>query len=95
MSELKPCPFCGGKGVENFKTHSLAYRVRGWTAEIRCDDCYATIDENKSLVGIRIGETIEDSDKRIIRMSMDAFKDCVAKWNTRINIPKSPETNDE
>ena len=35
--ELKPCPFCGGEGVE-----ILDYRERGWLYAIECLDCNAS-----------------------------------------------------
>jgi Lar family restriction alleviation protein len=70
MSELKPCPFCGGKAETNFT-------AQFWHFTVRCESCGASITKKIN--------PMEIIDTRAVTFEMvqDAMKTVGEAWNRR------------
>ena len=75
MSELKPCPFCGGKAT--IKTISRGYGSNGFTEayNVGCDNCKIYFKE-ESIFCIQNGTPI---------FLMNGYDRCFEIWNRRAN----------
>ena len=79
--KLKPCPFCGREALSSAKIWKIDYRLRSYLATISCGECGCCINCDNTLIGIFKNESIESSDKRILKMYEKAQIDVVKKWN--------------
>lgn len=78
MAELKPCPFCGGKGEFETKTSGYQNDSKIIGFYIKCNKCKLEQPKRYEIrvsLGIN-GEIITDLDQR---------KDAVDAWNNRKN----------
>lgn len=68
MSDLKPCPFCGGEVMEALsKRWTNCLGDVSWSAYVRCDSCEYDIETD------RCGYKTEE----------EAIKGAIEAWNTR------------
>lgn len=76
MSELKPCPFCGGSAVfSNILNHCNSHSV-GFSFKIECEDCGITTPNTYSAY-FSLGE---DGN---INPLQDGIKQAINEWNRR------------
>lgn len=74
MSELKPCPFCGGEAT--YSTGSLYHK---WTVSVRCRECGArTVAEPFGNNGTLAYEQISGDGKEAAREKV------AERWNRRV-----------
>lgn len=78
MSELKPCPFCGGE-VELVDCTDRVYGF--WDYKIKCPNCRAYMDSPSTavvqLLPDKIKQTRNEETKR------KAKRELIILWNTR------------
>lgn len=77
MTDLKPCPFCGGRA--NFRTTSISHcgHTVGYKFIIGCTRCGTNIAdcEGEVEIAFRDGELVVKTDDR---------EKCIEVWNRRI-----------
>lgn len=77
-TELKPCPFCGGKAVfEIVNTKSSNYGV-GFIFDVKCKDCEMKLTSRYS-VDFSLNEDGE------INFLNDRRSEAIKMWNRRAN----------
>lgn len=82
MSELKPCPFCGGKAEFVVKGNISNHCGVAFTYVIACSKCKCTPMSKSSEMHIYLDKNGE------IKMTgaSDVTKQCmIDEWNTRVN----------
>lgn len=72
MSELKPCPFCGGKAKVNSK--AMDGLVHMWVSCTECDATSAIIVYRADRVPVRLSQKISTFTEPLYK-----------KWNRRID----------
>ena len=75
MSELKPCPFCGGEAIViNPRLRSCFETLENATMRVACPDCGA---------GISFGYLNERWDKLTEEQAKEAIRATISAWNRR------------
>ena len=79
MSELKPCPFCGGEvELVDYTDHMYGF----WDYKIKCPNCRACMDSPSTavvqLLPDKIKQTRNEETKR------KAKRELIILWNTRV-----------
>lgn len=72
-TELKPCPFCGGKAEIRQKSNGYGAGIFTADFEVGCVNCHFSFRYTTKLRLVN-GEPIVDE---------DGYKYCVMKWNGR------------
>lgn len=75
-SELKPCPFCGGKAVFNVIQNEIDYKTIQIDYNIKCDDCSVSTAD-----AYRMSLKMESDGN--IKILADSRSKAVASWNRR------------
>jgi hypothetical protein len=84
MSDLKPCPFCGGEPKYTSDEDAYSYTVygRGWF-EVGCDNCGFELQDKK----------VWDDEMRLTKECYE--KDSFDRWNTRPQLDGDREAAKE
>lgn len=77
MTELKRCPFCGGKAVFHVNTASSRNLLRGYEFNIQCSKCRATTPDRFYQIEFKMNDSGE------IEVVHDERKDAIEAWNKR------------
>ena len=77
MTELKRCPFCGGKAVFSVNAASSCNLLRGYKFNIRCSKCKTTIPDRCYQIEFKMNDSGE------IEIIHDGRKDAIEAWNKR------------
>ena len=77
MTELKRCPFCGGKAVFSVNAASSCNLLRGYEFNIQCSKCKATIPDRCYQIEFKMNDSGE------IEIIHDGRKDAIEAWNKR------------
>ena len=77
MTNLKPCPFCGGEAKFFRKASFELGTRRGWQFGIHCTKCGVGIPKNDYTV------EVEFSDYGEVKVVKDERPTALEKWNLR------------
>lgn len=77
MTELKRCPFCGGKAVFSIKTDFSHNLLKGYEFNIRCAKCGAANPDREYRIEFRMNDSGE------IEIVSDGRKNAIEEWNKR------------
>lgn len=78
-TELKPCPFCGGKAVFLVKSHTEHGFNRGWLFGISCINCGVALPKSNYKI-----ETSFEANGAI-KVTTDEREIAIQAWNRRAN----------
>lgn len=79
MTELKPCPFCGGKANFFVKVNSTTGTHRGWKFGVYCTMCDSSLPRNDYVLDVDFDPNGE------ITIVRDERNDAIEAWNRRAN----------
>ena len=82
MTELKPCPFCGGKAEFHISSYDGNNSTRKWWFDVRCKKCFSRLPNV-----YRIDVLFSTSGD--IKILTDERNKAVEKWNRRVNNEKN------
>lgn len=77
MTNLKPCPFCGGEAKFFITGCHRAEDLTGWRFGICCQKCNITIPKNDYTV------EVEFTDYGAVKTVTDERPVAIEKWNLR------------
>ena len=77
MTELKPCPFCGGEAKFLLKTYTAGGTTRGWEFGIYCTACDVTTPKTNYNLEIQL------NDYGDIEVVVDERHSAIKAWNRR------------
>lgn len=77
MSELKPCPFCGGKAKFFVKSHMEREIMRGYSFGIYCTKCDITTPKTNYSIEFQLNGNGE------IEAIIDERSLAIKAWNRR------------
>lgn len=77
MTELKRCPFCGGKAVFSINTASSRNLLRGYGFGIQCAKCGTSTPNMDYQIEFKMNDSGE------IEIVHDGRKDAIEAWNKR------------
>lgn len=77
MSELKPCPFCGGRAVFTTKSNNSSHTCVGFDFAIECSVCHTIPPKASDSVTFRL------SDSGMIVTIDDGRGKAIDAWNRR------------
>lgn len=78
MTELKPCPFCGGKAEVGRKANFKSSDRLGWEFGVRCKNCHASTPQQHYKLAIDMDLSGE------IVVVVDEREKAIAAWNRRV-----------
>lgn len=78
MTELKPCPFCGGESKFFVKCFSERGIIRGWQFGIYCSKCNLTTPKTNYTVEVQLNEFGD------IVTTTDERDKAIEAWNRRV-----------
>lgn len=78
MSELKPCPFCGGEAKFLIKLHSERGITRGWEFGIYCTKCDVTTPKTCYKLEVQLNGAGQ------IDITEDERQQAIEAWNRRV-----------
>lgn len=77
MTELKRCPFCGGKAAFSIKKDFSRNLIKGYEFNIRCNKCGVTNPDREYRIEFRMNDSGE------IEIVSDGRKNAIEEWNKR------------
>ena len=80
MTELKPCPFCGGEAKFFVKYFCERGVIRGWQFGIHCFKCNLTTPRTDYQVGVQFNEFGD------IVTIVDERDKAIEAWNRRTEL---------
>lgn len=84
MKKLKPCPFCNGLAEFVKESSFVSGWMAGFSAEVHCKICNATIDTGEMFVFRKKKESEEENHVRVTKIMNQALEDAILKWNKRV-----------
>ncbi len=84
MKDLKLCPFCGGTSKVVSRMTIISTGPIGYVVAIRCNDCFAEIDNSDSLCKKYVDETVQDREVRFKSEMVVAKEEIITMWNRRL-----------
>ena len=82
MTELKPCPFCGGEAKFYTKVYTERGITRGWNFGIWCSKCNVSTPKTNYALEIQLDDTGE------ITTIVDERLLAIESWNRRTHENK-------
>lgn len=82
MTELKPCPFCGGEAKYLIKRYSEIRTARGWDFGIHCTKCDVRTPKGNYKLEVNL------SDDGQISLIEDERGEAIEAWNRRAPLDK-------